>query len=57
MVPRLPLPTKIVIEVQEPIDADDIAAGDDETIHDRVEGALQSAVDRLAAERRFPVLG
>ncbi|MFB1294071.1 1-acyl-sn-glycerol-3-phosphate acyltransferase [Mycobacterium sp. pW049] len=57
MVPRLPLPTKIVIEVQEPIDADDIAAGDDDGIHDRVESALQSAVDRLAAERRFPVLG
>ena len=36
MVPRLPLPTKIAIEVQEPIDADDIAASDDDVIHDKV---------------------
>jgi 1-acyl-sn-glycerol-3-phosphate acyltransferase len=57
MVPRLPLPTKITIEVQDPIAPEEIAAGDDATIHNRVEGALQSAVDRLAAERRFPVIG
>lgn len=57
MVPRLPLPTKITIEVQDPIDPDEIAAGDDDTIHAKVEGALQAGVDRLAAERRFPVIG
>jgi len=57
MVPRLPLPTKIAIEVQDPIDPDDIAGSDDEVIHDKVEAALQAGVDRLAAERRFPVLG
>ena len=57
MVPRLPLPTKITIEVQDPIAPEEIAAGDDDTVHNRVEGALQSAVDRLAAERRFPVIG
>lgn len=57
MVPRLPLPTKIAIEVQEPIDVEEIAAGDDDTIHNRVEQALQAGVDRLAAERRFPVIG
>ncbi|UXA13462.1 acyltransferase family protein [Mycobacterium sp. SMC-8] len=57
MVPRLPLPTKITIEVQDPIAPDEIAAGDDDTIHTKVEGALQSAVDRLASERRFPVIG
>lgn len=57
MVPRLPLPTKIAIEVQDPISVDEIAAGDDDTIHNRVEGALQAGVDRLAAERRFPVIG
>ena len=31
----LPLPTKIAIEVQEPIDADDIAAADDDVINER----------------------
>jgi 1-acyl-sn-glycerol-3-phosphate acyltransferase len=57
MVPRLPLPTKIAIEVQEPIDADDIAVSDDDVVHKKVEASLQAGVDRLAAERRFPVLG
>jgi 1-acyl-sn-glycerol-3-phosphate acyltransferase len=54
---HIPLPSKIVVEALEPIDADEIAAGDDDTIHGKVEGALQAAVDRLAAERRLPVLG
>jgi 1-acyl-sn-glycerol-3-phosphate acyltransferase len=53
MVPRLPLPTKIAIEVQDPVEAD----GDDEVIHKQVMESLQAGVDRLAAERRFPVLG
>jgi 1-acyl-sn-glycerol-3-phosphate acyltransferase len=53
MLPRLPLPTKIAIEVQDPINAD----GDDQAVHDKVEGSLQAGVDRLAAERRFPVIG
>lgn len=57
MVPRLPLPTKIAIEVQDPIDPDDIAVSDDDVVHEKVEAALQAGVDRLAAERRFPVLG
>lgn len=50
---HIPLPTKVVIEVQEPIDAD----GDDQAVHDKVLASLQSGVDRLAAERRFPVIG
>jgi hypothetical protein len=53
MVPRLPLPTKIAIEVQDPIEAD----GDDEVVHKQVVESLQAGVDRLAAERRFPVIG
>jgi 1-acyl-sn-glycerol-3-phosphate acyltransferase len=57
MVPRLPLPTKIAIEVQDPIDADDVASSDDDVINDKVLSSLQAGVDRLAAERRFPVLG
>ncbi len=56
-IPRLPLPTKVVIEVQEPIDAADIANADDDVINDKVLASLQGAVDRLGAERRFPVIG
>jgi hypothetical protein len=43
--------------VQDPIDADDIASSDDDVINDKVLSSLQAGVDRLAAERRFPVLG
>jgi 1-acyl-sn-glycerol-3-phosphate acyltransferase len=56
MVPRLPLPTKIAIEVQEPIDVN-TEAGDDDVVHKQVMESLQAGVDRLAAERRFPVIG
>ena len=41
MVPRLPLPTKIAIEVQDPIDADDIG-DDDDVVHDKVVSSLQA---------------
>ena len=54
---HIPLPAKITIEVQEPIDVKDIEAGDDDVIHDKVEASLQAGVDRLASERRFPVIG
>jgi 1-acyl-sn-glycerol-3-phosphate acyltransferase len=54
---HIPLPAKISIEVQEPIEVDDIAAGDDQAVHDTVIASLQAGVDRLAAERRFPVIG
>ena len=50
---HLPLPAKITIEVQEPIDVD----GDDDTVNKAVLASLQAGVDRLAAERRFPVIG
>jgi 1-acyl-sn-glycerol-3-phosphate acyltransferase len=50
---HIPLPAKIVIEVQEPIEVD----GDDEAVNDKVLTSLQAGVDRLAAERRFPVIG
>ena len=50
---HLPLPAKITIEVQDPIDVDD----DDDTVNKAVLERLQSGVDRLAAERRFPVIG
>jgi 1-acyl-sn-glycerol-3-phosphate acyltransferase len=50
---HIPLPAKIAIEVQEPIEVD----GDDEAVNDKVLASLQAGVDRLAAERRFPVIG
>lgn len=50
---HIPLPTKIVIEVQEPIKPGD----DDQAVYDEVVASLQAGVDRLAAQRRFPVIG
>jgi 1-acyl-sn-glycerol-3-phosphate acyltransferase len=59
MPPNVPLPTKIVAEVLEPIDA--VAQfGDEPDVTDvdaHVRSAMQAALDRLARERRFPVLG
>jgi 1-acyl-sn-glycerol-3-phosphate acyltransferase len=54
---HIPLPAKITVEAQEPISAADIEAQDDDTVHAAVMASLQSGVDRLAAERRFPILG
>lgn len=57
--PNLPLPTKIVTQVLPPVDivaefgADPDIAMVDEAIRTR----MQDALDRLARERRFPVLG
>jgi len=50
---HIPLPTKIVIEVQEPIEVTD----DDQAVYEKVVASLQAGVDRLAAQRRFPVIG
>jgi 1-acyl-sn-glycerol-3-phosphate acyltransferase len=50
---HIPLPAKIVIEVQDPIEVD----GDDQAVYDKVVASLQAGVDRLAGERRFPVIG
>lgn len=63
--PYLPVPTKILVEVLEPIAFDrtgEAAAGDDayvEDCHQRVHGAMQDALTRLADERRRrrPFLG
>ena len=56
---NFPLPSKIVTELLEPID---IAAhfGNDPDVDEvdaHVRAVMQSALDRLARERRFPVLG
>jgi len=57
--PNLPLPTKIVTQVLDPIDVrgefgpePDVAAVDEE-----VRRRMQEALDDLAEQRRFPVLG
>ena len=57
--PNLPLPTKIVTQVLEPID---IRAefGDDPDVAEvdaEIRGRMQEALDRLSRSRRFPVLG
>ena len=57
--PNLPLPAKIVTEVLEPID---VAArfGDDPDVDEvdaHVRAVMEAALKRLAAQRRFPVLG
>ena len=59
MSPNVPLPTKIVTQVLEPID---IAAkfGPDPDVNEvdcYVRAVMQTALDALAAERRFPILG
>ncbi|MBS9533286.1 1-acyl-sn-glycerol-3-phosphate acyltransferase [Mycobacterium sp. M1] len=56
---NLPLPTKIVMQVCEPID---IVAqfGEDPDIDEvdaHVRSVMQAALDKLAAERRFPIIG
>lgn len=57
--PNLPLPSKIVMEVLEPIDV--IEQFGDEVDVDEVDAhvrsTMQTALDRLAQQRRFPILG
>ena len=57
--PNLPLPAKIVTEVLEPIDVT-ARFGDDPDIEEvdaHVRSVMQTALKRLARQRRFPVLG
>jgi 1-acyl-sn-glycerol-3-phosphate acyltransferase len=54
--PPIPLPTKIVTRFLEPIDPAD-AGHDPEALDALVRERMQKALDDLAAERRFPVLG
>lgn len=63
-IPVWPLPAKITTELLEPIDwstrYDAAAADDDEVVracYDELVATMQEALDRLAAERRFPVIG
>lgn len=57
--PNIPLPTKIVTQVLDPIDV--VAEfGDDPDVHAvdaHVREVMQTALDRLAEKRRFPIIG
>ncbi len=57
--PNLPLPTKIVTEVLEPIDlvAEFGKKPDVDRVDEHVRTVMQEALDKLARERRFPILG
>lgn len=63
-IPTFPLPSKITVELLEPIDWSTRygpeAADDDDVVsacyHELV-AVMQAALDRLATERRFPVIG
>jgi len=57
--PNLPLPAKIVTEVLEPIDvtAQFGKNPDVDEVDSYLRSVMQTALDRLAGERRFPVLG
>jgi 1-acyl-sn-glycerol-3-phosphate acyltransferase len=57
--PNIPLPAKIVMQALQPIDVS-TRFGDDpdiDEIDSHVRSAMQTALDALARERRFPVLG
>jgi len=57
--PNLPLPSKIVTQVLEPIDIEAKFGADpdvDEVDH-HVRSVMQTALDELARKRRFPVIG
>lgn len=57
--PNLPLPTKIVTQVLEPVDVR-AEFGDDpdpRVVDAHIRKLMQSAVDELARHRRFPVIG
>ncbi len=56
---NLPLPTKVVTEVLAPIDitAQFGADPDIDEVDAHIRAVMQAALDRLACERRLPVLG
>jgi 1-acyl-sn-glycerol-3-phosphate acyltransferase len=56
---HLPLPAKITVEVLPPIDIrDEFGPDPDHTeVYDHVVRVMQDALDALASERRFPIVG
>jgi 1-acyl-sn-glycerol-3-phosphate acyltransferase len=59
MPPNMPLPTKIVAEVLQPIDVNNQTDNQTDVadVDAHVRALMQTALDRLARQRRFPVLG
>jgi 1-acyl-sn-glycerol-3-phosphate acyltransferase len=59
MPPNLPLPAKVVTRVLDPIDveAEFGADADVAEVDEHVRSVMQEALDELARERRFPILG
>ena len=57
--PNVPLPSKVVTEVLEPIDITARFGKDPDVaeVDEYVRSVMQTALDRLAKQRRFPVLG
>lgn len=56
--PNLPLPAKITTQVLDPIEVSQFGPKPDrEEVDAHVRSVMQDALDRLAAERRLPVLG
>jgi 1-acyl-sn-glycerol-3-phosphate acyltransferase len=63
-IPTIPLPAKVTVELLDPIDwssSHGPEAADDEAVvracYDELTAKMQVALDRLAAERRFPIIG
>jgi 1-acyl-sn-glycerol-3-phosphate acyltransferase len=56
---HIPLPAKITIEVLPPIDLRERFGDepDPDEVYEHLTGVMQDALDGLAAERRFPVIG
>jgi 1-acyl-sn-glycerol-3-phosphate acyltransferase len=56
---HLPLPAKIVVQVLAPIDLEEEFGPDPDVdeVYEHVTARMQAALDQLAAERRFPVIG
>ena len=54
---HLPLPAKITIEALAPIDVRARFGDDADAAYDAVVALMQRALDRLAAERRWPIIG
>ncbi len=63
-IPTLPLPAKITVELLDPIDWSERYSTDDaddpDVVHacyDELTSVMQEALDRLAGERRYPIIG
>jgi 1-acyl-sn-glycerol-3-phosphate acyltransferase len=54
---HIPLPAKLTIEVLEPIDVAAEFGTDGDAAYDAIVARMQAALDRLAAERRWPIVG